>query len=119
MLPKIMKLSSIAALLVLLAILWRSSADNRTFVAAFVVWAGAVVVLVQATQAHKHVWAAVFFAVCLFFNPIVPVLTSRNSFLSVDLACVGIFIASLSVLKTKRRLSIASITDRTPGSESL
>ncbi len=118
MFPKIMKWSSIAALLVL-AILWRSSADNRTFAAAFVVWAGAAVVLVQATQAHKYVWAAVFFAVCLLFNPIVPVLASRNSFLLLDLACLGIFMGSLSVLKTKPRLSIASITDRTPGSESL
>ena len=116
MLTRIMKWGSIAALVVLAAS-W-PSADNRTFVAAFVVCAGAFVVLVQATQARKYVWAAVFFAVCLLFNPIAPVSVSRISFLLLDLACLGMFVASLSLL-TKPRLSIASITDRTPGSESL
>jgi hypothetical protein len=116
MLTKIMKWGSIAALLVL-ATAW-PAADKRTFVAALVVWAGAFVVLVQATQAHKYAWAAVFLAVCLLFNPVVPVSVSRISFLLLDLACLGMFVASLSML-TKPRLSIASITDRTPGSESL
>ena len=64
MLTRIMKWSSIAALL--LAVLWPSSADYRIVLAALVLWAGAIL-----------------------------------------------------LLKPKSRLSIASITDSTPRSDSL
>jgi hypothetical protein len=54
---RIMKWVSIAALLLLLAMLWRSSSsDYRTVLAAFVVWAGAIVVLVQAVGTGNYVW---------------------------------------------------------------
>ena len=55
---KIMKWVSIVALLLLLAMLWRSPSDYRTVLAAFVVWAGAIVVFVQAVGAGNYVWAA-------------------------------------------------------------
>lgn len=108
---------SIAALVVLL-MSWRSTGDNLTFVAAWLVCAGALVVLLQAIHAGKYVWAAILFAVAILFNPVVPVMFSPGQFVALNIGCLGIFIASLR-LRTTPKLSIASITDRTPGSESL
>lgn len=75
---RIMKWSSIAALLVLVAASWRSSADYRTVLAALVVCAGAVVVLVQSVGAGKYIWAAAFLAISVLFNPALPDLLPRN-----------------------------------------
>lgn len=115
---KVVKWICIAALLVL-AILWRSSSNSWTFAAAWLVWAGAAVVSVQAARVHRSVWAGVFLAMCLLFNPFVPVSASPSSFLVLYSVCLAMFLISLSALNTSPRLSIASITDRTPGSESL
>jgi hypothetical protein len=116
---KIMKWASIAALLLLLVVLWRSSSDYRTVLAAFVVWAGASVVFVQAAGAGNYVWAATFLAVGALFNPVLPIMLPRNVFLWLDLACLVMFLVSLAVWKANPRLSIPSITDPTPRSESL
>ena len=118
MLTKIMKWSSIAALLVLAASSWRSSADYRTVLAALVC-AGAIVVLVQSVGAGKYIWAAAFLAVSVLFNPALPISFPRNTFVMLDLVCLVLFAVSLAALKSTPRLSIPSITDRTPGSESL
>ena len=119
MLTKIMKWSSIAALLVLAAASWRSSADYRTVLAGLVVCAGAIVVLVQSVGAGKYIWAAAFLAVSVLFNPALPISFPRNTFVMLDLVCLVLFAVSLAALKSTSRLSIPSITDRTPGSESL
>jgi hypothetical protein len=116
---KIIELVSIAALLVLLVVLWRSSSDYRTVLAAFVVWAGAIVVFVQAAAAGNYVWAATFLAVGALFNPALPIMLPRNVFLCLDLACLAMFLVSMAVWKANPRLSIASITDPTPRSKSL
>jgi hypothetical protein len=50
---------------------------------------------------------------------VVPVVLSRNVFLALDLACVLAFLLSLAALRRQPMLSIPSITNRTPGSESL
>src|SRR5438309_7347943 len=44
---------------------------------------------------------------------------SRRMFLWLDFTCLAMFLVSLALLKTRTRLSIASITDPTPQSESL
>jgi len=49
----------------------------------------------------------------------VPVALARRTFLWLDLVCLMTFLISLGALKTRPTLSIPSITDRTPGSESL
>ena len=116
---RIMKWSSIAALLVLVAASWRSSADYRTVLAALVVCAGAVVVLVQSAGAGKYIWAAAFLAISVLFNPALPISLPRNIFVMLDLVSLVLFAVSLAALKMTPRLSIPSITDRTPGSESL
>ena len=119
MLTKIMKWVSIVALLLLLAMWWRSSSDYRTVLAAFAVSAGAIVVFVQAVGAGKYVWAAAFLATGALFNPLLPIMLPRNVFLWLDLACLVMFLVSLAVWNANPRLSIASITDPTPRSESL
>jgi hypothetical protein len=116
---QIIKLVSIAGLLLLLTVLWRSSSDYRTVLAAFAVSAGAIVVFVQAVNAGKYVWAATFLAIGALFNPVLPIMLPRNVFLWLDLACLVMFMVSLAVWKANPRLSIASITDPTPRSESL
>jgi hypothetical protein len=118
MLAKIMKWVSIAALL-LAAMFWRSAA-NYQLLLAFVVCVGAIVVVQQAVRAKKYFWAAGFVAIALLFNPIVLVFrTSGNLFLLMALVCIVTFAISLTALKTQPLLSVPSITDRNPGSESL
>ena len=87
--------------------------------AAVCVLAGAVAVLVQAVRASKYVWIGLFVVVACTFNPIPPISLSPSLFLVLDALTLVLFMVSLRGLGTKPRLSIASITDRTPGSESL
>jgi Family of unknown function (DUF6804) len=116
---KMMKWISIAALLLLSVLSWNSTSDYRTVLAALAVCAGAVVVLVQSGSRGKYTWAAVFLAIGVLFNPVVPIALPRTWFVVLDLLCMVLFVWSLAALRTQTRLSIASITDRTPGSESL
>jgi len=116
---KVMKWGSIAALLILVALNSRSLADYRTVLAALVVFAGAIVVLVQSTSRGKYLWATAFLAVGVLFNPVLPIMLPRNTFVMLELTSLVLFALSLAALKRTPRLSIASITDRTPGSQSL
>jgi Family of unknown function (DUF6804) len=116
MLTKIMKWIAIAALL--LALFWHPFAESRKLLQ-LAVLAGAVAVLVQAVRAGKYVWIGLFVAVACIFNPIRPISFSPSVFLFVNATALVLFMVSLRGLETRPRLSIASITDRTPGSESL
>ena len=118
MLTKIMKWVSMAALL-LTAIFWDVAADYQ-LVLDFVVCTGAFVVILQAVRAKEYRWAAGFVAIGLLFSPVVPAfkLSGELSLLLV-LVCIAPFAVSLAALKTQPLLSIPSITDRNPGSESL
>ncbi len=80
---------------------------------------GAITVATEAVARPKYVWAAGFAAIAVLFNPIMPLVLSRNVFLVLDLACLLTFLISLETLKSQPVLSIPSITNRTPGSESL
>ena len=119
MLTTIMKWGAIAALLILAALNSRSLADYRTVLAALLVFAGAIVVLVQSTSRGKYLWATAFLAVGVLFNPVLPIMLPRNTFVMLELVSLVLFAVSLAALKTIPRLSIASITDRTPGRQSL
>ena len=123
MLTKIMKWITMAVLLTG-AMLWRSAANSEfpQFLLGFVVCSGAGVVLMQAVRAKKYVWAVGFaaIAIALLFNPLVPVLPFDGEWgrLLVLISIVP-FAVSLAALRTQPLLSIPSITDRNPGSESL
>ena len=116
MLTMIMKSASVVVLL--LALLFPPS-TNYLIGLQFVVCLGACVVFSQALQSRKAAWMLAFVAVAVLFNPILPVALSRNYSVVLDCLSLGLFGASLPFLKSPLQLSIPSITDRTPGSESL
>lgn len=114
----VVKWVSIAALL-LTVVFWQNASSYQLVLKGLVSVAAAVV-LVQAFQQGKQIWAIVFLAVAVLFNPAVPVIHFAGVF-SLLLVIVSItpFAISLVALKPQPLLSMASITDRTPGSESL
>jgi hypothetical protein len=98
MLTKIMKWVCIAALL--LAVIWRSSA-NYQIVLEFLVCAGAILLVLRAWRAGKYPWAAGFIAIALLFNPIAPIVLPHPILVWVDLVCLVSFGLSLPVLKAE------------------
>lgn len=118
MLAKVMKWISGAALL-LATVFWSVALDYELLLTV-VVFMGAVVVLQQAVKERRYVWAVWFAAIALVFNPAAPLFqVSGNWFRLTAVACTAMFAISVIALKSRPVLSIASITDRTPGSESL
>jgi hypothetical protein len=115
MLTKIMKWVSITALFLEGL---RLTASYQVLLE-FVVCVSAILVVTQAVGESKYLWAAGFFAIAVLFNPVVPVALSRKTFLWLDWVCLMTFLVSLVMLKRQPTLSMASITYRTPGSESL
>ncbi len=116
MFTKIMKWVSTAVLL--LAVLRLPTASYQVLVE-IVVCVSALLVVTQAVGARKYSWAGGFAAIAVLFNPVVPIALSRKMFLSLDWVCLAAFLLSLAVLRRRPTLSIPSITNRTPGSESL
>jgi hypothetical protein len=115
---RIVKWLCIAVLFVAF-VLWQWIADYA-FPLRAVVCSGAAVVAVQAFHSAKHRWTICFLAIALLFNPAIPVLPLANTpgLLAIVLATAA-FAVSLTKLKSLPLLSIPSITDRNPGSESL
>ena len=116
MFTKTMKLVCVAALL--LAALWLSSPGVEILLD-ILICVGAVMVSAQAVAGTKYLWAAGFAAIAVLFNPVVPLVLYRNVFLVLDVACLLAFLLSVAALKRQPILSIPSITNQTPGSESL
>jgi hypothetical protein len=110
-------LKAIAVAGLLIALFWRS--PNYEELLSFFVCVAALVVVGQAIQLKSYIWISVFLGICALFNPVFPVTMSRNVHLTANLVCAGLFATSLLLLKTLPRMSILSISDRTPGSESL
>jgi flagellar biosynthesis protein FlhB len=116
LLTKIIKWSAIAALI---GGGFEYSIYSYRLLSQFVVVAAAAVVLTQAARMRQYVWMTLFLLVVCLFNPVVPVPFSSYIFGVVSILSVLLFFFSLELLRPKRKLSIASITDRMPGSESL
>lgn len=110
-------LKAIAVVGLIIALFWRSS--NYEVLLSFLVCVAALVVVGQAIQLKNYIWIVVFLAICALFNPVFPVTMSPKFHLLANIVCAGLFASSLLLLKTLPQMSIASITDRTPGSESL
>jgi hypothetical protein len=98
MLTKIMKWVCIAALL--LAVIWRSSA-NYQIVLEFLVCAGAILVVLPAWRTGKYPWAAGFIAIALLFNPVAPIVLPHPISMWVDLVCLVSFGLSLAELRAE------------------
>ncbi len=111
-------MSFLAVAALLAAAIWSPSAGFRILLE-LVVCAGAIVIIQQAANSSNYLAGAGFIIIALLFNPLVPVPLSRGMFLWLDVFCIAAFLTSLVAIKTQPRLSIASLTGRTPGSKSL
>lgn len=107
------------AVLFLTFILWGLIA-NYDFPIRLVVCGGAAVVAIQAFRAASYRWTAVFIVIAFLFNPAMRLFPLAGGFgLASIVLAAGAFAVSLTALKSQPLLSIPSITDRNPGSESL
>lgn len=102
------------------AVLLRPSMGDQILLP-FVVSASAIMVMVLAGLAGRYVVAAAFTLIAVLFNPVVPVALLSQWFLWMYMSALAIFGICLTLLKLQMRprLSMPSITDRTPGSVSL
>ena len=107
------------AVLFLAFVLWRWIADYE-FPLRVVICSGAAVVAVQAFHSARNCWANCFLSIALLFNPAIAAfpLANRLGLAAIVLAAAA-FAVSLTKLKSQPLLSIPSITDHNPGSESL
>ena len=107
------------AVLFVAFVLWRLIGDYE-FPFRLVVCGGAAVVAVQAFRAARHRWTSALLVIAFLFNPAISFFSFASEFgmLAVVLAAAA-FAGSLTALKSQPLLSMPSITDRTPGSESL
>ena len=115
---KVMTWLSIAALLATMTF-W-NSAPTFQLELNLIVCLAAVVIFIQAFRARRFRWATGFLVMALLFNPALPVfrLVGGVSLLLVVLS-ITVFGISLVALKPHPLLSMPSITDRNPGSQSL
>jgi flagellar biosynthesis protein FlhB len=116
LLTKLIKWSGIVALI---AGGFLRSFSSYALLSQFVIATAAAVVLTQAARMRRYVWMTLFLVVVCLFNPVLPVPFSSYILGIVSALAVLLFFFSLELLQPKQRLSIASITDRMPGSESL
>ena len=116
MFTRLMKVVCVGALM--LMAFWQTPAGAE-IVLDILICVGAMTVATQAAARPKYIWTAGFLVIAVLFNPVVPVVLSRNTFLILDLACLLAFLISLEAPKSQRIQSVPSITNRTPGSESL
>ena len=85
----------------------------------FLVAAGAAVVVFQAAAMREYRWMFAFGVVACVFNPVVPIGFSAAVAMVLNISTLLLFGLSLRLLKTPPRLTTASISDGTRGSESL
>jgi len=79
----------------------------------------ALLVVAEGFRGHKYFWASGFVAIAVLFNPILPVALSRKMFLGLDSVCILTFLVSLALSKRRPILTVPSITNGRPRSESL
>ncbi len=116
MLTKILKCCSVIALLA--TVVLRPS-GGYALSTQFLICAAAITAVVESWKTGKPAVAIIFMLVAIGFNPVFPVPMSQRIFLGTTTLALGVFTVSLATFRSQPRLSMASITDRTPGSESL
>lgn len=116
MLTTTMKWAAIAALII--GIFWQSSLDHLSYLN-FVITAGAVLAVIQAVGLHKYLWAVAFVAIGCLFNPVFPFGFSFKIMVGLQILSAAVFAGSLKFLHTGPIMTIASITDANPKTESL
>lgn len=96
-------------------------APNSGFqwVVEIVVCIAALFVFWQALMDKRWIWAAVFLAVSITYNPVAPFHFSKSVFLWLDLLSLMTFLVSLEALKQRAKLTLASVTNQRTRSASL
>jgi hypothetical protein len=117
MLTRIIEFASIAVLLGA-GILWPYAAQQSLLFHA-ILCGGSLLAMHHAIRAQKHFMAWEFLGVALLFNPLLPLFRAGDSSLLPVWISIASIVTCLTALKTQRRLSIPSITDCNPRSESL
>ena len=116
MLTKIMMWVSIA--MVLLALL-ELPVTSEPLLVEIVVCASSLLVMCKAVRSGQYFLATGFLPLIVAFSPISPILISGWAFLWLNWIGLAAFLVAVITLKTERTLSMPSITNRTPGRESL
>src|SRR5436189_6115472 len=116
MLTRIMMWVSIA--MVLLALL-ELPVTGEPLLVEIVVCASSFLVIFQAFRSGQYLLATGFLPLIVAFSPISPILISGRTFLWLNWIGLAAFLVAVITLKTERTLSMPSITNRTPGRESL
>lgn len=118
MYTEVMKWLSIATLLSTL-VFWNVAASYQPELN-LLICSAAALVLVQAARRKKYIWAAGFLLVAVLFNPLLPMFQLAGGIgLGLIALAIAPFAVSLVALRPRPLLSIPSITDRNPGSQSL
>jgi hypothetical protein len=113
---KIMK--SLAAAMLLWGGLGLFNPSYQTLLG-IVVCIAALFVFGQALDANKFIWAVGFLAIALIYNPVVPIRFSGRISLWLDWMGLMTFLISLVALKRRPKLTLVSVTNQSPRSESL
>jgi hypothetical protein len=95
------------------------SSTGLALVMQFIAVTASIVVLTHTATMGRYIWMTLFLVVAFMFNPVFPIPFSNYIFWTASIFAVSVFFLSLELLKPEPKLSIASITDRMPGSESL
>jgi hypothetical protein len=108
----------VAIVMLLVGLFWQLTPSPRSYLN-FVIAAAAVFVLVQAVNLRTYGWVAAFAAIVCLFNPVVPLGISFKAMMILQIMTAAVFAVSLQLLKTVPRLTIASIIETNPETESL
>ena len=119
MLTRLMKWAALAATLCLVPLAWFAPASTVFAIIKFVVWAGAVVTVVQAARVRRFFWAAAFVIPAIVFNAAVPISLSRDVAVAIDLASAAIFAMALYLMPKTELLTVLSVVDPSPRRASL
>jgi hypothetical protein len=115
MFTKFMKWISVAGLF--LGVFWGS--ENYRLVLELVVCVSAIMIFLQALKARRYSWVIVFTAIALLFNPVHPIVFSSATFHWVESISAAVFFVSLAALRSKKRLSLQSITNPVRSTQAL
>jgi len=115
MITTIMKWVSI--MMLLLAVLQFRTGGQLLL--AIVVCVSCVLLVRQAVRAGRYSWAIIFVVIAALFNPVVLFARSANAALWVNALGLSTFLIAAIALRPGRRLTVLSITNRSPRRESL
>ena len=107
------------AILGLIAVLPLPISSSYHLALQVLICVAAILMVIEAMDLGKLWLAALFLAVAALFNPVITPGMPRAIFLFIDAMCLTLFLTAVFAFPRKPQPSIASITDRTPGSQSL